>query len=217
MMDFKSLIPSRGNRVFLSGMTGSGKSVLAHYLLDARPSDFALIFDAKDEIKWRGYQRFTKLEKLIAANPRRAIYAPNIFELDDKEHWNWFFKFGFVRQVKNKKKGLSANTIIYVDEAYAVTDGEELPFYYKAALTRGRSIGLEVWSATQRPKNIPQFLMSEAQNSYLFFHQMPQDKEKLRKTYTVSEDLLESLSMDNHEFVYANLNRITGKLKLKGV
>jgi hypothetical protein len=216
-VDFQTLIPERGNRVFLSGMTGSGKSVLARTLLATKVNEFVLIFDAKDEIFWNGYQRFTRLDKLIFANPKRAIYAPNIHELDNPAKWDEFFKYAYLRQKKNRKKKLLSNTIIYIDEAYAVTKNEVIPFYYKASLTRGRSLGIETWSATQRPKNIPQFLMSEAENSYIFFHQMPQDKIKLRQTYAVSEDLIESLSMENHEFVYVNLNRISGKLKLTGV
>lgn len=216
-MLFASLVPKVGNRIFLSGMTGSGKSVLARRLLAARPDALVLIYDAKDEIKWPGYQRFTKLSKLIAANPKRAIYAPNIAELDNPKYWDFFFKFAFFRQKKNFKKKIKINTIVYVDEAYAVTDGETIPFYYKAGLTRGRSLGLEIWSATQRPKNIPQFLMSEVQQTYIFFHQMPQDKIKLRGMFSVTDDLLESISYENHEFVYINGNRISGKLKLKGI
>jgi hypothetical protein len=214
-VEFENLIPKRGNRVFLSGMTGSGKSVLARYLLGSRQQDLVLIYDAKDEIFWPGYYRYTKLSRLIGDNPRRAIYAPNIHELDDSEKHDQFFKWAFLRQKKNRKKKLTVNTIVYVDEAYAVTDGQQLPFYYKAGLTRGRSIGLEIWSATQRPKDIPQFLMSESEQKYLFFHMMPQDKDKLSKMVGVDIALVDSLSMENHEFAYVNINRISGKLKLK--
>lgn len=214
-MQFSELIPKVGNRVFLSGMTGCGKSVLARHLLAARTDALVLIHDAKDEIKWPGYERFTTIEKLIAANPKRAIYAPNIAQLDNPKCWDAFFKFAFFRQRKNFKAKKKLNTIVYVDEAYAVTDGEVIPFYYKAGLTRGRSLGLEIWSATQRPKNIPQFLMSEVQNTFLFFHQMPQDKQKLRGMFAVSEDLLEAISYDDHQFISINTNRVSGKLKLK--
>lgn len=196
-------------------MTGSGKTVLAHQLLETRKDNLRLVYDAKDELNWSGYKRFTSLSKLIRANPRHAIYAPNIHELDSPLHHDAFFKFAFLRQRKNYKKKLNLKTTVYVDEVYAVTDNQELPFYYKACLTRGRKIGVECWSATQRPKLIPQFLMSEAEHKYIFFHQMPQDKIKLQNFTGISEDMLESLSMANHEFVYASLDRISGKLKLR--
>ncbi|HEV7738627.1 MAG TPA: hypothetical protein VGO47_14800 [Chlamydiales bacterium] len=221
-MRFDELIPRRTNRVFLTGMTGSGKSVLAKQLLESRES--VLIFDAKDDIKWKGYKRFSKLSNLISANPVRAIYAPNIHELDDKRYHDWFCKFAFERQKKFLKKKLfnpdtteGLMTTLYIDEAYALTDGQELPFYYKASLTRGRSIGLETWSGSQRPKDIPQFLMSESENKYIFYLEMPQDREKIRKMCGIPEPVIESLSMDNHEFIYRNLNRTTGKLRLKGI
>lgn len=224
-MEFDALIPRPTNRVFLCGMTGSGKSYLARFLLEQRrdANHLISIYDAKDEINWPGYQRFTKLEKMIAANPRHAIYAPNIFELDSAAYHDYFFKWNFLRQKKNAKKKLfnpktlqGLKTTVYIDEAYAVTDGQQLPFYYKAALTRGRSIGLEVWSASQRPKDIPQFLMSEAENKYFFYLEMPQDKERVRKMAGITEATIESLSMDEHEFIYRNMNKTTGRLRLKG-
>lgn len=211
------IIPRATDRVFLSGMTGSGKTVLARELLETRKDNLRLVYDAKDELNWNGYKRFTKLSKLIRANPLSAIYAPNIYELDDPKFHEAFFKFAFLRQRKNFKKGIKLRTTVYTDEVYAVVDNQELPFYYKACLTRGRTLGVETWSATQRPKLIPQFLMSEAEHKYIFYHQMPQDKKKLQDAFGISEDMLESLSMANHEFVYANLDRISGKLKLKGV
>lgn len=214
-MNFLDLIPRPTNRVFLTGMTGSGKSFLAEHLLLWRKS--ILIYDAKDEIKdkWKSaarYQKFTRLRDLVSANPDRAIYAPKIStrgtvqELDDPRFHDAFFKYGFLRRA----------TTIYVDEAYAVTHGQELPFYYKAAITRGRSAGVEVWSATQRPIDIPQFLMSESENKYIFYQEMPQDVDKLRKMTGISEDLIRSLSMDNHEFIYRNRNQTSGILTLKG-
>lgn len=214
---FNALRPRDTDRVFLSGMTGCGKTVLARLLLETRQDNLILVYDAKDELDWPGYTKFTKLGKLINANPLRAIYAPNIFELHNPIYHDGFFKFGFLRQRKNFQKKIPLRTTIYVDEVYAVTDNQELPFYYKACLTRGRKIGIETWSATQRPKMIPQFLMSEAEHKYIFFHQMPQDRDKLRQSFGISEDMLDSLSMANHEFVYASLDNITGKLKLKGI
>lgn len=216
-LSFDVLRPRDTDRVFLSGMTGSGKTVLAHELLETRRGNLRLVFDAKDELNWKDYKRFSRLEKLISANPAHAIYAPNIYELDNLHCWEGFFKFAFLRQRKNYRAKNKLRTTVYVDEVYAVTDKEQLPFYYKAGLTRGRKIGLELWSATQRPKNIPQFLMSEAEHKFIFFHQMPQDKEKLRNTFGISEEMLQALSMANHEFVYANLDKISGKLKLKGI
>lgn len=216
-LNFDVLKPRETDRVFLSGMTGSGKTVLAHQLLETRRGHLRLVYDAKDELAWKDYKRFTKLDKLIRANPAHAIYAPNIHELDDPRYWEGFFKFGYLRQRKNYKARNGLLTTVYVDEVYAVTDKEQLPFYYKAGLTRGRKIGLELWSATQRPKNIPQFLMSESEHKFVFFHQMPQDIDKLEKTFGISEEMLRALSMSNHEFIYANLDKISSKLKLKGI
>lgn len=214
-IEFSAILPGATHHVFLSGMNGCGKTVLAQKLLESRRNNLILVYDPKDELEWKGYKRFSSLYKLINANPRHAIYAPNVKELDDPDMHNAFFKFGFLRQRKNYKKKLNLSTTVYVDEVYSVTRNQELPLYYKADLTRGRKIRLEVWSATQRPKLIPQFLMSESKHQYIFYHQMWQDRQKLDQTFGIPMDLLDSISFDNHEFIYANLNRISGKLKLK--
>ena len=214
-LTFDSLIPAATHHIFISGMNGCGKTILAEKLLETRRDNLILVYDPKDELEWKGFKKYSSLYKLIVANPRHAIYAPNVKELDDGDKHNEFFKFGFLRQRKNFKRKLKLSTTIYVDEVYSVTRNQELPLYYKADLTRGRKIRLETWSATQRPKLIPQFLMSESKHQYIFYHQMFQDKQKLEQSFGIPMDLLDSISMDNHEFVYANLGRISGKLKLK--
>lgn len=205
-MTLDDLQPKQTNRVFVCGMTGSGKSELMKRLLATRES--VLIFDAKDEINprngWHGYKRFTKIQRMAWANPLRGVYSPNIHELVNPRCHEAFFYLGFKRR----------NTIIYVDEAYAVTDGQELPFWYKTAITRGRSRGIEVWSASQRPIDIPQFLMSESENKYIFYLEMPQDVKKVREMTGIEDSLIRGLSMDNHEFIYRKLNKTSGKLRL---
>lgn len=214
-LDFTSLIPPAKQHIFISGMNGCGKTVLAERLLRTRINNLILVLDPKDELYWKGFKRYDSILKLITANPKHAIYAPKVDELDNPDAHDAFFKFGFIRQKKNYKKKINLSTTVYVDEVYAVTQRDTLPKYYKADLTRGRNLRLEIWSATQRPKLIPQFLMSESKHQYIFYHQMFQDKQKLEQSFGISMDLLDSISMENHEFVYANLNRISGKLKLK--
>jgi len=214
-IDFSAILPQATHHAFFSGMNGCGKTFLAEKFIETKRDNLILVYDPKDELYWKGFKRYSSWIKLVSANPRHAIYAPSIAELDDPGAHNAFFKFAFLRQRKNYRQRKQLSTTVYVDEVYSVTRNQELPPYYKAGLTRGRKIRLEVWSATQRPKLIPQFLMSESKHQYIFYHQMLQDKEKLANTFGISEDLLDSLSFENHEFVYANLNRVSGKLKLK--
>lgn len=214
-LDFPSIIPAPTHHAFISGMNGCGKTILAEVLLGTRRNNLILVFDPKDELNWYGFKKYNSIYKLITANPRHAIYAPRIEELDDPAVHDAFFKFGFIRQRKNFKHRQDLSTTVYVDEVYSVTRNQELPLYYKADLTRGRKIRLETWSATQRPKLIPQFLMSESKHNYLFYHQMLQDKQKLEQTFGVPMDLLDSISFENHEFVYTSLNKISERLTLK--
>jgi hypothetical protein len=202
---FEQILPRKNERAFLAGMTGSGKSVLARYLCSQESS--VLIFDAKDEINWKGYKRFTRLAKLIAAREPRAIYAPTFKELDNQDYHDKFFKYAFFR----------GKVCVYVDELYAVADGNDLPPYYKACLTRGRSKGIKTYTATQRPISIPQWVISEAENKYIFYLQMPQDREKIEKVCGLSVDEQNALDMERHQFFFQTLRFRTGKLTLTGV
>lgn len=213
--DFESLVPESTHHVFFSGMNGCGKTVLAEKLLETRRDNLILVYDPKDELNWKGFKRYSSISKLIVANPKHAIYAPKVAELNDSRMHEMFFAFGYLRQRKNFKRNKQLSTTVYVDEVYAVTNNQDLPLHYKAGLTRGRKLRCELWSATQRPKLIPQFLMSESKHNYIFYHQLFHDKEKISKTFGIPMDVLDSLSFENHEFIYTNLNRVSGKLTLK--
>lgn len=61
------------------------------------------------------------------------------------------------------------NITVYIDEMYAVTDGNTKPGKWLNALyTRGAELGIGVWAATQRPRNVPVIMFSEAEWKFLF-------------------------------------------------
>lgn len=202
-MKFADLMPKRTDRALFVGMTGSGKTTLAKYILANKRN--VLIYDFKGNIDWTGYKRYTNLRRLIWANPARAIYAPSLHELDNADLHDRFFKFAYLR----------TNTCVYVDEVFAVTHGQDLPFYYKGCLTRGREKGVEVYSATQRPKDIPQVILSESEHYYVFKLRLEQDRLKIKTITGLSDDSQNGLSKT--EFYYLNLDFTSNKLRLKGI
>lgn len=193
-------VPAPTDRIFVAGQTGSGKTVLVHHLCAYRGNGVGsvIVCDPKRRINWPGYRLVTSLKalaKLDTKRDRRVVYRPDFAAVKDWDHGDdeiqRFFEWVYRR----------GNTTLYVDEAYLVTRGEEMPDFYHACLAQGRELGIETWTATQRPMNVPQVIMSEAEHAYIFRLKMPQDRRKVEAMTGVSVDAIASLQ--KREFLYA--------------
>lgn len=205
-MRLSELVPAKTDRAAIVGMTGSGKTVLTRYLLEYR--QFVVVCDPKRRVNWPGYKVCTSLRALVSAKGNKLVYRPNHDALKgwatgDDQELERFFEWVYLR----------GNTTLYVDETYLVTRGEEMPRFYHACLTQGRELGVETWSATQRPMNVPQVVLSEAEHFYAFRLNMPQDRRKVEQMCALEQELVGSLP--KHYFFYAPQDgEAIGPLKL---
>ena len=172
------------------GMTGSGKTTLAKALLAVR--DYVVVLDMKGLISWGGYKRVTTLaEAMNERDARKIVYAPNHIELQSPATIDKFFRWIFERR----------NTTLYVDEVYAVCHKGQIPFHYNAVLTRGRERNISTISSVQRPKQIPQTILSESEYHYIFKLLMPQDRQRMNDVIGVSAEEIERL--EKYQFLFA--------------
>jgi Cdc6-like AAA superfamily ATPase len=196
MVTLSSLLPKRSERAFINGQTGSGKTVLARFMLDSRKE--VVVIDPKRRIQWSGYKVCQSLRSLVteSRNNTRLIYKPSHVALK-----GW--KLGTDSEIEKVFEWvyLRGKTTLYVDEVYLVTSGEQLPQFYHACLTQGRELGIETWSATQRPMHVPQVTMSEAEQFYCFYQRMPQDRKKIEEMAGIDADSIGELP--KHYFYYA--------------
>lgn len=195
------LAPEDTDRATFVGMTGSGKTTLAEYMLATR--DYVVALDVKGLLNWPGYRVVTRFADAMRAEEPRIIYRPVYAELQSWDALDKFFEWIYQRH----------NTTLYVDEVYGVTQGPRFPYHLGACLTRGRERRVEVWAATQRPAFVPAIFFSEAEHMYCFRLQMPQDREKMYDVAGLDPDVLAELP--KHHFLYARPDDDTiGPLKL---
>lgn len=191
-MKIEELVPPLGDRVFIAGQTGSGKTTLARALLKAR--QFVVVLDTKGTIKWRDYTLFKSYSKLVNADPLehpRIVYRPPFEDTQNEGLIDAFFKWVYRR----------GNTIVYVDELSSISRGDNYPYHYGACLSRGRELGVDVWSGTQRPTRIPQISMSEAEHVYCGRLRMPQDRKRVEDLTAIPSERIAGLS--KRQFLYA--------------
>ena len=138
-------------RVAFIGKTGSGKTFAARYLL--RGLRRVILLDPKgtntpakgwDVEPWsdKGYKRLRDGEACRLRVPPPA----------NNEWGQYIERFLALR-----------DATLYIDEMYAIADDKTSKDVIRAALTRGREFGLGVWGATQRPKQVPLFMFTEAE------------------------------------------------------
>lgn len=202
----ETLAPKPTDRALFVGQTGSGKTTLAEVIVrDAheRRGRHVVVVDAKGLIKWPGYVVVTTLKKAIKSKETRLTYRPSYAELRNLEMqelaWEWLYKRG--------------HTTIYVDETAAIVQGDIYPHYYGATLMRGREMGLELYSATQRPMKIPQITLSESEHVYAFRLRLPQDRQRVEALTSIPQERIAALQ--KQEFLYGPQDGdVQGPLKL---
>jgi hypothetical protein len=134
-------------RVTFIGPNGSGKSFLAlGYVAKMRS---AIVVDPKHEIELPGF-RISHDPVQMRLSPRVIWRPPGTMAERDVAD-----AAGYAAMCRN-------NTTLYVDEIGAVCNATAMGDWLKAAIRMGRSKGVGVWGATQRPKDVHNLWFSEA-------------------------------------------------------
>lgn len=183
-----ALLPALTDRAAFIGQTGSGKTTLAEMVCRSRP--WVVVLDSKGTLQWSGYQVHTRLASLTESTAPRLLYRPVYEELQDPDVLDRFFEWIYRRE----------RTTLYVDEVYAIAQGDRFPYHFGACLTRGRELGIEVFTATQRPSRIPAIVLSESEHLYVFKLKLPRDRDKIEEMTGIDADVVRDLP--KHQFYY---------------
>ena len=198
------LLPAKGERAMFVGQTGSGKTTLARVLLETRR--YVVVLDNKGMLKWPDYHVHKTLDDLAKDKHPRLIYRPSWVESTDPIAVEDFFAWVYLRR----------HCTCYIDELMSLDQrgGDNYPPHFGACLTRGRELGIELWSATQRPKRVPQVSISEAEHVYAFHLKLPQDRDRVAELTGMESDRIAALP--KFDFLYSRQDAPTqGPLRLK--
>jgi energy-coupling factor transporter ATP-binding protein EcfA2 len=162
LLKITNLKPNKGEHCLIVGVTGSGKSVLSQQLLPATGN--LCIIDPK-----RMYDTnlpvFTEAKKIIKKKPKRFCYRPNLSEYTDVEAYDMVYRYVYE----------SGDFTVYTDEIVGIMERNKFPSFLRHCYQQGRGKGITMISATQRPKWVPLFIVTEVSRIYAFRLTHPYD------------------------------------------
>lgn len=146
-----------GEHMAISGMTGSGKSVLMSLLLSETRSHYVVLKSKADKTEYPGAKLVTKAAALKSEKHNRLVLRPK-YEAQRDE-------FAEAFELVWKQGGWT----IAVDELYYVDQELKLRMPVNRLLTQGRDPGkISVCTGMQRPTAVTRFALGEATHCITF-------------------------------------------------
>jgi len=183
-MDWRYIRLERNSHAFICGLTGSGKTELAQWIIRDRFKKYSVTYDPKHSStisKWEGQTYIYTWSELMRSRERRIVYRPSLKaylkngkltnEAHDPDAQEEFFAYVFDR----------GRTRLVVDESSVLPGGSRPSYYLRMCLTQGRELGISCVCLTQRPVDIPLVMMSEARKIYFFRLHMEEDMRRLQQ------------------------------------
>lgn len=196
------IIPKRGGRSAIFGMTGSGKTAFACWLLKRLPDECCpvIIYDTKIEPKFEALANSVVVETIddayaIAQEAAHdyIIVRPNVQVMNDPVTLDRWLLFHYTYL-----QGMAA----YIDEAYTFHRNSQAGPGLTALMTRGRSKGITTILSSQRPARISRFLITESETHFVF---RLRDKQDMQRLDDVSEDFSKRAKLEKHYFYFIDV------------
>lgn len=214
--DFK---PEPGEHVGIIGPTGQGKTVLQNNILPFFP--FVAVFATKPAddsmetlIESRNYVRLAKWVRLNPIDVPRRVIWPDARRIDAVGKQREVFADAFDKAFREggRPKNKPVGWAIAIDELWYMTNVLKLDLQVKMVLLQGRSIGVSLIAATQRPKHIPLEVYDQSTHLFFFRDNDENNLERIAGINVREKRLMRDIvaNLDAHQVLYVNTR--TGKM-----
>ncbi len=194
----------QGEHVGLIGPTGQGKTTLLVELLKRRtyvavmgtkPRDKAM-----DELIQSGYARFATWESIPANKiPKRVIW-PDATSIDAEEEQRSAFEHMFTSIYRE------TGWCTVVDEGWYMSVVLKLDKRMRTFWTQGRSLGISLVVATQRPAWVPTEMYDQSTHLFLWRNNDDRAIQRLAEIGTVNRSVVRAIipSLESFQCLYIN-------------
>ena len=180
-MSFNIEIPVDQN-VFICGMTGCGKSVLAEVYLAGYENVIKVdtkqeYFSRKDdgEEAWRGltegvdYVVCHSLQEVKDCESSKIIYVVP-WDEQNSENYNSLCEYCFIQ----------GDWILWIDEMMSFFESAQTNIKFcKAIYTAGRTRRVVIWGCTQKPSSLPTYCVGNSYHFFTFAMPNPADRKRM--------------------------------------
>jgi DNA helicase HerA-like ATPase len=182
------------DRAFLCGKTGSGKSYAAHKL--TRGLERLVVLDPKGDdaamADW-DLEPWDRDARRRLKDQKSPVRARVVLDARRPTAEIWDEALAAILQ--------AGNVTLYIDEVYGIVNPNSTPSPALTAVwTRGRSLGIGAWAASQRPVWVPLFILSEAEHFFVFRLTLGDDRKRMSEF--LGPQVLEVIK-DRHGLFYA--------------
>jgi hypothetical protein len=206
--------PLPGEHVGIIGATGQGKTHLQKSILPYWP--FVTAFATKNNdntmdamIEENGFERFDKWYPLSARDhPRRVIWPKvrNLREQTEVQRKVFDDAIERIWAEGGRPKNAPVGWAIAIDELWWFTQKLNMDEYMKVILLQGRSNGISLIAATQRPAWVPVELYSQSRHLFFFAET---DEKNLQRIGEINHRNKPAIRMtvselEEHQVLYVN-------------
>lgn len=202
------LLPNYDERAIFLGGTGTGKTQLAMKMAD-RYDKFVYI-DAQQNLKPKAscvyLQSLDRFQwEWAFRRDKHIVFRPKVEEQTPQMFNQLLYMLHKRGKPRNSKTGLFPSPFtIYIDEAYSLGYAASFPHWATKIAVLDRQKGIGLWTASQRPVNIPVPLRSECAWYYVFYLSYEDDINEIAKYGRPKKELQRVLTDDlkfDHSFV----------------